>query len=112
MWSWGALIVAACVLAVTACDCGKNPIAKPAEDASLDDSSVTDSGATDSGATDSGADSGEPAPDLPANVLSTSGGGTASSEGYRVRVRIGAPQPMGTAAASGHEVRVGPGAAP
>jgi len=45
-------------------------------------------------------------------VFSSSGGGKASSEGYRLRLSIGAPQPAGTAKApSGTTLKAGPGAA-
>jgi hypothetical protein len=44
----------------------------------------------------------------PSVIVQTSGGGTASSAGFQVRVRIGAPQPAGEASSAGSRVRLGP----
>jgi hypothetical protein len=44
----------------------------------------------------------------PSVIVQTSGGGTASSAGFQVRVRIGAPQPSGEASSAGSRVRLGP----
>jgi hypothetical protein len=41
-------------------------------------------------------------------VMPTSGGGAASSSSYRVRLSIGAPQPMGSASSDAFAVRLGP----
>jgi hypothetical protein len=45
-------------------------------------------------------------------IVSTSGGGIASSPNHRLRIRIGAPQPIGRTASSGHNLVTGPGALP
>jgi hypothetical protein len=49
------------------------------------------------------------APGKPAQgIFQTAGGGTASSATYKVRLSIGAPQPMGAATSQYHALRVGP----
>jgi hypothetical protein len=45
---------------------------------------------------------------FPGVVSVTAGGGTASSAGYRIRIAIGAPQPMGTSSSASYRVRLGP----
>ncbi len=40
-------------------------------------------------------------------VVQTSGGGTASSANYRVRLSIGTPQPMGTASSDNFKAHAG-----
>lgn len=44
----------------------------------------------------------------PTSVTITSGGGEASSEQYRLRVNIGAPQPMGKAQSDDVRLKAGP----
>ena len=54
-----------------------------------------------------------PPPDpRPAGAAITSGGGVTASAGHRLRVRIGAPQPMGRTSSTNHRLTVGPGAIP
>jgi hypothetical protein len=48
----------------------------------------------------------------PAGAAITSGGGVVSSTGHRLRVRIGAPQPMGRTSSTNHRLTMGPGAIP
>lgn len=60
-------------------------------------------------AVDAGIDAGRH--EAPVGVFQSSGGGTASSAGYRMRVSFGAPQPMGTASGPSKTVTTGPGAA-
>lgn len=43
----------------------------------------------------------------PAAVAQTAGGGVAESPGYRARLRLGAPQPMGSASSAGYRVSLG-----
>lgn len=50
-----------------------------------------------------------PTPTLPASVAQTTGGGVASSESFRVELRIGAPQPMGSASSASYGVRMSTG---
>ena len=53
-----------------------------------------------------------PPPARRGGVMSTSGGGVIASTQHRMRVRIGAPQPMGTTSSSSHRITTGPGALP
>jgi hypothetical protein len=83
-----------------------------------------DGGADDGGTADSGVDSGvdsggiDAGPDVdagidagprgPTSIVQTSGGAVIQTSEYRLRVSIGAPQPMGSASNSGNTLRVGP----
>jgi hypothetical protein len=46
---------------------------------------------------------------FPSIVSQTAGGGTAATESYRLRMSIGAPQPIATGTTSGYRLRLGPG---
>ncbi len=48
------------------------------------------------------------APEPGRGVMSTSGGGAASSTSHRLRLSIGAPQPMGRATSTSFAVNLGP----
>ena len=45
----------------------------------------------------------------PTRFSITSGGGEAGSANFKVRLNVGAPQPMGTSSGAGSTVEVGPG---
>ncbi|HOX46031.1 MAG TPA: hypothetical protein PK668_20680 [Myxococcota bacterium] len=45
----------------------------------------------------------------PTRFSITSGGGEAGSANFKVRLNVGAPQPMGTSTGAGSTVEVGPG---
>jgi hypothetical protein len=51
---------------------------------------------------------GPPAATARPGIFQTSGGGAAASASYRVRIAIGAPQPMGAAASGAYQVHLGP----
>ena len=85
----------------------------------------TDGGTGDGGMVDAGPDAGDAGPvdagdagdagveiDAgprgPTSVVQTSGGAVIQTSEYRLRVSIGAPQPMGAASNSGNTLRVGP----
>jgi hypothetical protein len=55
---------------------------------------------------------GPSAPPRPGATASTAGGGVTSSSGHQMRVRIGAPEPLGTTSSSAHAATTGPGALP
>jgi len=116
----GRTFVLAIALAVGGCDCGGDD-APPTRDAGPGDGGVTDAGGVDSGSdagpdagdvdagTDAGVDAG---PDsVRETVFQTSGGGRASSSGYRLRLSVGAPQPMGRSSGGSHRATTGPSAA-
>ncbi|HOX46035.1 MAG TPA: hypothetical protein PK668_20700 [Myxococcota bacterium] len=48
----------------------------------------------------------------PTRFSVTSGGGEAEGAGYKVRLHVGAPQPMGSASGASGSVEAGPGARP
>jgi hypothetical protein len=52
------------------------------------------------------------APPTPGSLAVTAGGGTTSSAGHRLSLRIGAPQPLGRTASNTHTLTTGPGAIP
>lgn len=81
-------------------------------DAGADGGAETDAGELDGGPElDAGTDAGPPREPPPEGVFQSSGGGTASSTGFRARVSFGAPQPMGQASGTDTEVTTGPAAA-
>jgi hypothetical protein len=45
----------------------------------------------------------------PTRFSVTSGGGEAESAGFKVRLNVGAPQPMGSSSGAGGKVEAGPG---
>jgi hypothetical protein len=48
----------------------------------------------------------------PGVIAPTSGGGTSRTGSYRLRISVGAPQPMSTGRASGYRLSLGPGRRP
>lgn len=57
---------------------------------------------------DPGADA-TPTATRPSSFGQTAGGGAAASAGYRLELRIGAPQPMGAGQSAGYRASFGPG---
>lgn len=81
---------------------GGTPDAGPGNDAGFDAGPDYDAGPIDAGGFDAGAMV------IPStNFAQTSGGGNTSSTSYRMRVTIGAPQPMGTTSSTGNRARLG-----
>lgn len=58
------------------------------------------------------ADAMPPAKKRRGGIASTSGGGVTTSAQHRLRVRVGAPDPMGQTASAGHKLTTGPGSLP
>jgi hypothetical protein len=73
------------------------------EDGGLPDGSIVDA-AVDA-QVDSGFDAG---PRIPTGVVQTSGGALITTPQYRLRISVGAPQPVGDVESSAHRLRVGP----
>jgi hypothetical protein len=61
---------------------------------------------------DAGFDAGDmpPGPSGPTSVFQSSGGGTAESPSFRLRLSVGAPQPIGQAESATQMVVTGPSA--
>jgi hypothetical protein len=101
MW-WATALAFAMTCSVAACDCG-------------DDTSGADAGrdagrdaARDAGR-DSGRDSGPPNRGT-TTVFVPSAGGDVESPSYRLRVSVGAPQPMGSSSSPSTRAVTGPAA--
>ena len=60
---------------------------------------------------DSDSDADVVVPDQPSSIVQTAGGGTTSSDSYRIEVRMGAPQPAGSTSSDNFNTRVGPASA-
>lgn len=80
--------------------------AGPMVDGGGQDSGMPDGGVQDGGMDDGGTDAGPRPP--PTGVIQTSGGAVIMNSEYRLRISVGAPQPMGSASDSSHRLRVGP----
>jgi hypothetical protein len=88
------------VLGIAACDCGDDP---PARDAG--------GRPPDAGARDAGFDAGGTTQTAAGtSVFQSSGGGETSSASYRLRLSVGAPQPIGNAESATRMVVTGPAA--
>jgi hypothetical protein len=57
-------------------------------------------------------DAPDAAPTPPGSLAATAGGGTTSSAGHELSLRIGSPAPLGKTASSTHTLTTGPGAIP
>jgi hypothetical protein len=91
-------------------------------DSGMADAGILDGGdvdaSTDAGPIDAGPDApfdaglDAPLPDTgprpPSTVVQTSGGAIISTPEYRLRISVGAPEPIGTAGDGTHRLRVGP----
>ncbi len=71
------------------------------------DAGNLDAGNVDAGP-DSGVDGGPPPVRRPTGIIQTSGGALLMSSSYRLRITIGAPQPMGSGSDATHHLVVGP----
>ncbi|MDF1564310.1 MAG: hypothetical protein P1V51_14770 [Deltaproteobacteria bacterium] len=93
------------VVCLSACDCrggGGTP------DGSVDDGGTTDGGGTDGGSSDGGGSDGGEVTRRPTSLRLVGGGGEAGSADRKLRLTIGAPQPMGEADGSGRSLEAGP----
>jgi hypothetical protein len=70
------------------------------------DAGTPDGGGVDGG--DGGGVDGGPGPVGPTAVVQTSGGAVITTPTHRLRVSVGAPQPVGARRNASHRVRVGP----
>jgi hypothetical protein len=116
-------VIAGCASGGTP-DSGSRPDSGPIDSGAIDsgaidsgaidsgtiDSGTIDSGTIDGGTVDGGGDAGQPRVP-PTATYQSSGGGTASSAGHRLRFSIGAPQPAGGSSGAAHRVVIGAGAA-
>ena len=93
------------VVLLSACDCGQGQ-------GDLDAGVPADGGASDGGPTDGGPGDGGATAARPPGVQIVGGGGETASPTHRLRVTIGAPQPMGAASGPTHEVETGPEVGP
>jgi hypothetical protein len=72
------------------------------------DGGGVDGGGVDGGGVDGGGVDGGGVPTGPTGVVQTSGSAVIEGSGYRLRISVGAPQPMGEAEGGGNRLVVGP----